>query len=54
MINSKEIKKAALNKLDWKQALQVSTVFVLASAALSYAVTYLSALSQNTPIFNSV
>ena len=29
MINSKEIKKAALNKLDWKQALQVSTVFVL-------------------------
>lgn len=54
MINSKEIKKAALNKLDWKQALQVSTVFVLASAALSYAVTYLSALAQNTPIFNTV
>ncbi len=52
MINSKEIKKAALNKLNWKQALQVSAVFVLTSAALSYAVTYVSTLTQNTPILN--
>lgn len=50
MINSKEIKKAALNKLDWKQALQVSAVFILASVALSYLLTYVSVLAQNTPI----
>ena len=50
MINSKEIKQAALNKLDKKQALQVSAVFVLASVALSYLLTYVSALAQNAPI----
>lgn len=50
MINSKEIKKAALNKLDWKQALQVSAVFVLASIALSYLLNYVSVLAQHTPI----
>lgn len=52
MINSREIKKAALNKLDWKQALQVSAVFILASIALSYLLTYVSILTEHTPILN--
>ena len=40
MIKSSEIKKAALNKLDWKKSLLVSTIFVLTNLALSYALEF--------------
>lgn len=52
MINSSEIKKAALNKLNWKKSFLVSAVFVLANLALSYALTYTNNLTTNTPILN--
>lgn len=50
MIKSSEIKKAALNKLDWKISFLVSLIFALATTALSYALTYVSNLTQNVPI----
>lgn len=50
MINSSEIKKTALNKLNWKKSLLVSTVFVLANLALSYAAEFGMNLTVNTPI----
>lgn len=52
MINSSEIKKAALNKLNLKKSFLVSTIFVLANLALSYALTYLTTVTTNTPILN--
>ena len=52
MIKSSEIKKAALNKLDWKQAFLASTLFVLANFALNYALQFADILTKNTPIFN--
>jgi len=52
MINSSEIKKAALNKLNWKKSFLVSAVFVLANLALSYALTYTNNLTANAPILN--
>ena len=51
MIKSSEIKKAALNKLDWKKSLLVSTIFVLTNLALSYALEFGINLTINTPIF---
>lgn len=50
MIKSSEIKKAALNKLDWKKSLLVSTLYVLATLALSYALEFGLNLTVHTPI----
>lgn len=52
MIKSNEIKKAALSKLNWKTAILVSLIFVLANTALAYAAVYFNTLTQYTPIFN--
>lgn len=52
MIKSSEIKKAALNKLNWKNSFLVSTMFVLANLALSYALEFGINLTINTPILN--
>jgi uncharacterized membrane protein len=52
MIKSREIKKAALNKLSWKKALLVSLIFTLANIALSIALDFANNLTTNTPIFH--
>lgn len=52
MIKTNEIKKAALNKLDWKKSFIISTIFVLANVALSYALEYAINLTINIPILN--
>ena len=52
MIKTNEIKKAALNKLDWKKSFIISTIFVLANVALSYALEYAINLTINAPILN--
>lgn len=52
MINSREIKKAALSQLNWKKAFTVSSIFVLTNLALSYGLEYLINLTVNLPIFN--
>ena len=51
MIKSSEIKKTALNKLDWKKSFLVSILFVLTNLALSYALQYANNLTANIPIF---
>lgn len=50
MIKSSEIKKTALNKLDWKKSFLASILFVLTNLALSYALQYVNNLTANTPI----
>jgi uncharacterized membrane protein len=52
MIKSSEIKKTALNKLDWKKALLISIIFTCANLALSYALDFANNLTANTPIFH--
>lgn len=52
MIKTNEIKKAALNNLDWRKSFIISIIFVLANVALSYALEYAINLTINIPILN--